>query len=277
MSGFFAVCGVCFTERKSSSSNRNLNFDYCTKCKETTTFIRERPRPALLTAASLPLVEKGVVLRFRDDPKYEDVFVTDDAMTSMRWASLGKMKLTPAWMPVSCEPNLHSGVFRVKFNIEDMGDGQLGVGFGLAWNVGIDWGFFGYLGASQSAWSYDPSSGDVVNDKESIAAGLPRFESGSGLVQLNLTLPRFAPGQASFTINDVETPTIALPEGAVITPAVCFLKLRQKIDISTEVISIDDSMPEAITTLTATASTMLPTSTHAIPTATETAIVKHDK
>jgi len=268
MSGFLAVCSVCFTERKPGSSNRNLNFDYCVKCKETRTFVRERPRPALLSAASLPLVAKDVVLRFRDDPTHEDVFVTNDAFTSMRWASIGSMKLTPAWMPVSCEPNLHSGVFRVKFNIEDMGGGQLGVGFGLAWNVGIDWGFFGYLGASSSAFSYDPSSGDVVNETESIAGGLPRLDSGSGVVQLNLTLPRFAPGRASFTINDVETPIIELPEGAVVTPAVCFLKLRQKIDITTEVVSIDNVTADTVIT---TASTTLTAATNDVPTATETA------
>jgi hypothetical protein len=65
----------------------------------------------------------------------------------------------------------------------------VGSGFALAWNVGIDMGFFGYLGASSTAWSYDPSSGDIVTSTESIAGGLPRIVD-AGLVELELDLKR---------------------------------------------------------------------------------------
>ena len=54
-----------------------------------------------------------------------------------------------------------------------MASRQIGVGFMLLWNIGPDWGLFGYLGASATAWSYDPSTGDVVSATKSIQMLLP--------------------------------------------------------------------------------------------------------
>lgn len=39
---FLPFCGTCGQSRLTSSSNRNLNFDYCTRCKQTQTFVAEQ-------------------------------------------------------------------------------------------------------------------------------------------------------------------------------------------------------------------------------------------
>ena len=103
----------------------------------------------------------------------------------------------------------------------------------LQWNVGPDWGFFGYLGASNTAWSYDPSTGDIVTNTQSIKGGLPKFENGhKGIVTMVVNLPRHAKGDARFVVNGVDTPLIALPESSVIVPAACFLKETQKVTLA---------------------------------------------
>jgi hypothetical protein len=73
---------------------------------------------------------------------------------------------------------LHSGRFRWDFVIDELADAQLGPGFMLLWDVGPDWGFFGYLGSSTSAWAYDPSTGNVVYNTKSIEGGLPKIADG---------------------------------------------------------------------------------------------------
>jgi hypothetical protein len=94
-------------------------------------------------------------------------------------------------------------------------------------------GFFGYLGASNSAWSYDPSTGDIVLDTRSIHGGLPKFADGRrGVVSMELNLPRIAEGNARFIVDGTETPVIDLPDGAVILPAACFLKEGQKVTLA---------------------------------------------
>ena len=42
------------------------------------------------------------------------------------------------------------------------------------------------------------------------------------------------------TVNEKRLPTIDLPVGAVVTPAACFLKLRQKVSVALSVVTIDD-------------------------------------
>jgi len=112
-------------------------------------------------------------------------------------------------------------------------------------NAGGDWGFFGYLGASNTAWSYDPSTGDVVTATESIEGGLPKFENGrSGVVQVDAYLPRHDAGVIKFIVNGVESKPIPVPVGSVILPAACFLKPGQRITL-TELKrkSVDESAP----------------------------------
>lgn len=136
-------CGRCGHERSSSSSNRTLNFDHCATCKKTTEFVAERVRPAVLRATDEPPVDADAVLRFKLAPERAAFFEANEEETALRWVANGALAAAPCWLPVETDLNLHSGSFRVKFEIEDMGTAQLGVGFGVSFNVGVDWGFFG--------------------------------------------------------------------------------------------------------------------------------------
>jgi hypothetical protein len=91
--------------------------------------------------------------------------VADDGQTIV-WESpkptyTGKL-YPPAWVPATTRLHLHSGTYHWDFVVEEMKNAQIGVGFMLLWDVGPDWGFFGYLGSSVTAWSYDPSTGDSL-------------------------------------------------------------------------------------------------------------------
>ncbi|CAF2522313.1 unnamed protein product [Rotaria sp. Silwood2] len=136
------------------------------------------------------------------------------------------------WIPVETKAKLHSGKWSLEFYVEWMGTHQIGIGFLLDWNIGSDWGFFGYLGSSSSAWSYDPSTGDIVTNTKSIHANLPKFTENSGVIGLELDLPRNEIGKFTFIVNGVRTPTKQLPNaGAVAIPAVCLLSRGQKVTI----------------------------------------------
>jgi hypothetical protein len=139
----------------------------------------------------------------------------------------------PAWVPASTRARLHSGRFRWDFVIDELAGAQLGIGFMLLWDIGPDWGFFGYLGSSTSAWSYDPSTGDVVYNTASIQGGLPKVSDGhTGVVSVRLELPRAAAGTAWFAMNGAESRQIALPEGSVVLPAACFLRESQRVSLA---------------------------------------------
>lgn len=114
-----------------------------------------------------------------------------------------------------------------------MASAQIGVGFILLWDVGPDWGFFGYLGASPAAWAYDPSTGDVVGNTQSIEGDLPKFADGrTGVVSVHLDLPRRGDGSARFRVDGVDTQRIPLPKGAVVLPAACFLRETQRVTLA---------------------------------------------
>jgi hypothetical protein len=137
-----------------------------------------------------------------------------------------------SWSPVKTKARLHSGKWFFEFHIETMENGQIGVGFLLDWNVGPDWGFFGYLGASSTAWSYDPCTGDIVSATESIHGQLPKMNGKNGIIGLELDLPRDRIGNFTFIVDGVRTPTKELPNaGAVAIPAVCLLSRKQKVTI----------------------------------------------
>lgn len=143
----------------------------------------------------------------------------------------GKLKLLVAWVPASTRLHLHSGNYRWDFIVENMAKAQIGVGYMLLWNVGPDWGFFGYLGASPTAFACDPSTGDVVCNTKSIQAGLPKF-TDAGVVSVHLELPRQAEGSARFLVDGVFSDSIQLPEGVVVLPAACFLKEGQRVTLA---------------------------------------------
>jgi hypothetical protein len=136
----------------------------------------------------------------------------------------------PSWVPICSEAHLHSGTFCWDFIVEEMAKRQIGVGFMLQWDQGLDWGFFGYLGAGETAWAYDPSTGDVVTGTVSIAGGLPTFaDMRSGVVSVRLELPRDGVGRGVFLVNGTEAPPIELPRGAVVVPAACLLEEGQRV------------------------------------------------
>jgi len=141
-------------------------------------------------------------------------------------------KHDPAWLSAPTQLHLHSGHFAWDFVVEEMASAQIGVGVMLLWDVGPDWGFFGYLGSSPTAWSYDPSTGDVVNNTESISAGLGRFEEGeAGVVSIEVDLPRKSEGSLCFEVGGVWSPPVSLPPSSVVRPAVSLLAPSQRVKL----------------------------------------------
>lgn len=195
--------------------------------------IQDRRPPELLRAGDLAEDDHGL-LQWDGSHNGKILTVTNGGAT-IEWGPRkpeNTAKYGPAFVPASTRARLHSGTFDLEFSVDEMASRQIGVGFALLWNVGIDWGFFGYLGASPSAFSYDPSTGDVVTNTASIENGLPKSSDGrTAVVGLHLELPRHKEGRARFTMNGVHAKDIALPEGAVVVPAACLLKETQRITL----------------------------------------------
>lgn len=163
--------------------------------------------------------------------KKEDSLILSNENRTVEWNPKNEQIM---FLPVTTSLYLHSGKFTLDFNIEETSVAQIGVGFMLLWEHGLlDWGFFGYLGAGFYAWAYDPSTGDVINAEKSIQGGLPKFENGhSGIITIELNLPRDAEGEGEFIVNGIESQSIKLPTGAVVVPAATLLKEGQKITIT---------------------------------------------
>jgi len=181
--------------------------------------------PVLRKATSLEAKKWGKLV-FDNLPKSPNMEVSKDQLT-VAWTKQANV----SWVPCPTLAKLHSGKFSMEFHIENAHKGQIGVGFLLDWTIGPDWGFFGYLGSSSSAFSYDPTSGDIVTATESIQGGLPILEKGSGVVSLELVLPRDKVGLATFIVNNTRTPSIELPKSSVVIPAACLLSRGQKVSI----------------------------------------------
>src|SRR5262245_16564624 len=193
------------------------------------------PEPSLLKAAAFAVADRGA---FEWDSGHNaDLLTVSNNGLTIEWGPrkpqyTGKY-YPPAWVPASTRSRLHSGRFQWDFVIDEMAGAQLGIGFMLLWDVGPDWGFFGYLGSSTSAWSYDPSTGDVVYNTASIQGGLPKIADGrAGVVTVHLDLPRDAAGTGKFSMNGTDSPPIRLTEGPVVLPAACFLKETQKVTLA---------------------------------------------
>jgi hypothetical protein len=191
--------------------------------------------PSLLKAATFAQTDRGS-FEWNSSHNADLLTVSNNGQT-IEWGPrkpeyTGK-QYPPAWIPASTRSRLHSGHFEWDFVIDEMAGGQIGIGFMLLWEIGPDWGFFGYLGSSSSAWAYDPSTGDVVNGTKSIQGGLPKIAGGrAGVVTVRLDLPRYAAGMGRFSVNGTESMPIELPEGSVVLPAACFLKERQKVTLA---------------------------------------------
>jgi hypothetical protein len=191
--------------------------------------------PALLSATSFSETDRG---SFDWNPNHNaDLLTVSNGGRTIEWGprkSEYKGKFyPPAWVPASTRSHLHGGKFQWDFVIDEMACAQIGIGFMLLWDIGPDWGFFGYLGSSTSAWAYDPSTGDVVYNTESIEGGLPKIADGhTGVVSVQLDLPREAEGAARFSINGTASKPIRLPTGSVVLPAACLLKESQKVTLA---------------------------------------------
>ena len=149
----------------------------------------------------------------------------------------GDKERPPAWIPASTDIMLHSGKFSLDFIVDEMADAQIGIGFLLqlsdGQNIAGDWGFFGYLGSSPSAWAYDPSTGDVVCSTRSIEGNLPVFKNRhNGTINIVFNIPREQEGSATFSVNGTMSSPIQLPKGAVVLPACCFLHSGQKVTLA---------------------------------------------
>lgn len=184
----------------------------------------DQPQPANAMAYAIEDIGKF-------EWKNKDSLILSNDNQTMEWnPENGQI----AFLPEITTLRLHSGKYSLDFNIEEMNSAQIGVGFMLLWvNELLDWGFYGYLGSGFSAWSYDPSTGDVINAGTSIQGGLPKFENKySGIITVELNLPRNAEGEGKFIVNGVESSPINLPIGAVVVPAATLLRKDQKITIS---------------------------------------------
>ena len=150
---------------------------------------------------------------------------------------------------------LHSAAFTLEFRIDAPLQGaQLGCGFLLDWSTPLpslgsaapvgpgvrvgpgypDWGFYGYLGSSTSAWSYDVSSGDLVFDTESVLTGLPRLapDTANATLVMCAELPRDGNGQVTFALDGAPpSPPLVLPRGAVLIPAAVLLADGQQVSL----------------------------------------------
>ncbi|CAF1041583.1 unnamed protein product [Didymodactylos carnosus] len=149
--------------------------------------------------------------------EYLDVFVLE-IETKTCWLP---------WIPVQTRDSLSSGVYSIDFQINQLCSKQLGVGFLLA---PADWGFFGYLGASERAWAYDPYEGAIVNATNAIYTDLPKIEQQDDIVTLQLHLKEEC--KAIFIVHNIQTPTIHLPKNSAVLPAACLLEHGQKITLT---------------------------------------------
>jgi hypothetical protein len=197
-------------------------------------FLRSKQEPATPALLRDTDFAVGDVGSFAWDPASSDILsITEDGLTvwwDTSWSEGREDVNVPAWLGATTQLHLHSGRFTWDFVIEEMASAQIGVGVMLLWNVGPDWGFFGYLGSSPTAWSYDPSTGDVVTNAESISSGLGRIEKGeAGVVSVAVELPRKREGSLRFGVGGVWSPSVALPPGSVVQPAVSLLAPSQRV------------------------------------------------
>lgn len=170
--------------------------------------------------------------KFQYDVKSEYLTLSNNLQT-VEWTKSGEDK--PCWIPIPTTARFKNQKVSVKFKIENPNPKhQIGVGFMI--EVGkekeFDWGFFGYLGAGCGAYSYDPSTGDIVTMTESVRGGLPKLEAkGEIVLELDLTVEE---PHATFVVGGKRCPPIILLKDLVIMPAVCLLHVGQIVSISLE-------------------------------------------
>eukprot|EP01117_Protostelium_nocturnum_P020595 TRINITY_DN934_c0_g1_i1.p1 TRINITY_DN934_c0_g1~~TRINITY_DN934_c0_g1_i1.p1 ORF type:complete len:239 (+),score=55.69 TRINITY_DN934_c0_g1_i1:154-870(+) len=193
----------------------------------------DMPHPELLVSSSIPPLRSPLHLTWKTD-KVSQFLTLSEEDTTVQYTSND----AAAWVPIQSKERLHSGRFLLKFDIQNIGDGQIGVGFLLDWNVGVDWGFFGYLGSSSTGWSYDPKTGDIVSSTESISGGHPKFDAENGTVAVEFNLPRDKDGTATFIVKGERIAPVELSKGAVVAPAACLFRKGQKVSMKLDVLEL---------------------------------------
>jgi hypothetical protein len=150
--------------------------------------------------------------------------ISADGLT-LSWEQDADTKYQPSWLGSETTARLSGGVFTWDFQIKSVASRQIGVGLMLD---PADWGFFGYLGASNTAWSYDAYEGAIVTATEAVHSGLPAIrERGTVGVYLDLKHKY----EFKFIVNGTETPTVPVPKGSTVIPAACLLRKGQIVTI----------------------------------------------
>eukprot|EP00483_Globobulimina_turgida_P000893 UN00894 len=96
----------------------------------------------------------------------------DENKYKMQWIN----NSNASWLGREALPILHDGIFEIEFEIGPTNDKQIGVGLMV---YPPNWGFFGYLGAGWNAWSYDPTTGDIVTETKSMMSNLPKADENN--------------------------------------------------------------------------------------------------
>lgn len=111
-----------------------------------------------------------------------------------------------AWMGTQCLPILKNGIFEWEFEIGPLQNHQIGVGLMV---YPPNWGFFGYLGAGANAWSYDPSTGDIVTETESMKGNLPTIDKENGGI-IKVILDLKTNNTFQFVVDGKETEPVSI-------------------------------------------------------------------
>jgi len=151
--------------------------------------------------------------------------ISNDGLT-LSWERDSDSKYQPIWLGSQTTARLSDGVFAWDFIINAVASRQIGVGLMLE---PPNWGFFGYLGASDTAWSYDAYEGAVVTATEAIQSGLPTI-STSGMVSVYLDLKHTY--EFKFIVDGTDSALVSLPRGSTVIPAGCLLRKGQIVTLS---------------------------------------------
>eukprot|EP01084_Bolivina_argentea_P314229 544257_1 len=110
------------------------------------------------------------------------------------------------WLGSQCLPILHKGIFEWQFEIGPLHNSEMGCGIML---YPPKYGTFGYLGTGSNQWSYDPSSGDIITETESIMNKLPKFENNKGGI-IDVKLDLKYSNSFQFIVNGQEIPNVKI-------------------------------------------------------------------
>lgn len=151
-----------------TSSNKNAK----TESKNSNTQGDDKKEQNVNNAQCSDVNSDTLKLKWDKDSSSDDITISDDGST-IKWP--GNLDSGVIWYPCQAMPILHNGRFEIEFEFSKFHDRQIGIGLMV---YPPNWGFYGYLGAGYNAWSYDPTTGDIVTQTESIKGNLPKWIDG---------------------------------------------------------------------------------------------------